>query len=143
MKNLLTKNLSGLFSIVLIVYTFLGVNACAPAQWEMVTKNNLDQSYQLSWPPEPSPPKLTYQGEIHRFKRIKKSAFDFFTGTNDVGTIIKPVSIAIGPDNRMAIVDSGRQGVHLFFPETKMYKLIFKVGDQLLQSPVCVIFDIE
>ncbi len=64
----------------------------------------------------------------------------FGKNVNDT-MILRPVAVAIGDDERMAIADVGQPCVHLYVPSEQLYRKISVVGKQQLKTPVSVAFD--
>lgn len=62
-------------------------------------------------------------------------------GKSPEDTIIRPVAVAMGLDERLAIADTGCQCVHLYIPSEQKYVQIFSAKSEVLQSPVGVAFD--
>lgn len=128
-------------TIYLIIHAFIIflVTSCAAVPWQMKIEN--PKMINLVWPPEPNPVKVSYLGEIQGFTQTEESLLVTLFGKSDAGKILKPVAMAVGDDGRVAVVDSGRKGVHLFLPSAKKYQLIKQAGDDEFVSPVSVIFD--
>jgi len=55
--------------------------------------------------------------------------------------IVRPVAVAIGSDERIAIADMGQPCVHLYVPSEQLYRKISAAGKEQLQTPVSVAFD--
>lgn len=110
---------------------------CAPAKWAPVKECNTG----ISWPPPPAHPKVRYLGELTGFHQAGQTMSSLVFGKSEKGKIIQPVAIVRGNDDRLAIADHGRKGVHLYLPATQEYHFIFKAGEETLQSPVGLTFD--
>ena len=112
--------------------------SCAPVQWDMRVSKNAD----LVWPPPPNPAKAQYLGEITSFVPTGKSlATVIFGKSTKDGRIMKPVSLAVASDGRIAIADLQAIGVHLYIPGSQSYRLINRTSKHKLISPVSVAFD--
>jgi len=120
---------------VIVLSAFL--LCCAPAKWVPVKQCNTG----IAWPPPPAYPKIRYLGALTGFQQDGQTLSSLFFGKEDKGRIVRPVAIVRGHDNRLAIADQGRKGVHLYFPESKEYRFIFEADGESLQSPVGVAFD--
>ncbi|HYA87948.1 MAG TPA: 6-bladed beta-propeller [Nitrospirota bacterium] len=55
--------------------------------------------------------------------------------------IVRPVAVAIGSDERIAIADQGQPCVHLYVPSEHLYRKISVGGKEQLRTPVSVAFD--
>ncbi len=110
---------------------------CAPAKWVPVKQFDTG----ISWPPAPAHPKVRYLGMLTGFQQDGQTMSSLIFGKTDIGKIAKPVAIAKGKDDRLAIADQGRKGIHLYLPTTQEYHFIFKAGEETIQSPVGVAFD--
>lgn len=113
------------------------LSACAPVKWDA----QLGEPAKLSWPPMPNPKKIEYLGTLRQFTPVGRSLSTVLFGQNPAGEIAKPVAIAIGGDERMAIVDAGKRGVHFYIPSQQKYLLLTKAGEADFLSPVSVTFD--
>lgn len=126
-------------SFFLIALLLSGILAgCAAVEWQPVTVKSGDE---IRWPPG-ADGKVRYVGEIREFEPTGRSLATILVGKSPAGKILRPVAVTIGPDDRMAIADQERQGVHLFIPALKEYKMIVMAGErQRLETPVGVAFD--
>lgn len=126
-------------AMVLVRCCLLGLlcTGCASTEWAIT----MGKEAELVWPPQPYPAKVKYLGEMTGVNPEGGSFVSFMAGKNSIGVFTKPVDIAVGLDNRMAIVDSMKNGVHFFVPELKQYKFIYKTDDEFFSSPVSVTFD--
>lgn len=113
------------------------LSGCGSVQFEP----HFVKSSDIEWPPKPSPIKVKYLGEIKRFRQTNHTLATIITGKSDAGEIVRPVSIAIGSDGRIAIADTKLKGVHLYIPALKKYEFIYQAAKHPLQSPVTVNFD--
>ena len=102
----------------------------------------------LQWRDESNVAKATYLGSIRGFKEtgttvsgVLKSIV-FGTRKTD-NTIKRPVAVAIGRDDRVAIADLGCACVHLYVPAEQKYRKIFGARAEELRTPVSVAFDDE
>lgn len=101
------------------------------------------------------PPRWVDQSNIARATYVETITGFRETGTNALGvlksimfgnrasdnSIRRPVAVAVGPDDRMAIADPGRPCVHLYVPSEQKYRRIYRAGKDALQLPVSVAFD--
>ncbi|MBI5558012.1 MAG: SBBP repeat-containing protein [Deltaproteobacteria bacterium] len=122
-----------LFFLLLTTLLFSG---CAPAEWQPLTLKTAD----ICWPPE-GDCKVRYAGEMHAFEQTSRSLISIIAGKSQSGRILKPVALATGPEEQMAIADQDRQGIHLFAPRNKNYKLLVLAGKERISTPVGVAFD--
>lgn len=125
------------FSCLLLCALML--NACAPARWMPISERKLE----ITWPSPPNPPRVHYLGEISGFQQYSKNLSSMITGKSRDGNIVKPVAIAVGPEDRMAIADQGREGIHLYIPATQEYQFIYMAGEEKIHTPVGLTFDNE
>ncbi len=58
-------------------------------------------------------------------------------------SIVRPVAVAKGRDDRIAIADTGCQCIHLFVPSEQKYQRIYSAGEESFKSPVSAAFDDE
>ncbi|MFH1218058.1 MAG: 6-bladed beta-propeller [Pseudomonadota bacterium] len=111
---------------------------CASVEWQPVT---LKDEGDICWPQGPDC-KVRYAGEIRAFEPTGRSLLTIIAGKSPDGKILRPVAVTMGPDGCMAIADQARQGVHLYTPARKEYRMIAMAGKQeRLASPVGVAFD--
>lgn len=112
---------------------------CAPLRWIPVTQIDTE----ISWPPPPDDPKVRYLGILTGFHQEGQTLSTLLFGKSNQGKIIKPVAIVRGHDERLAIADQGRNGVHLYLPVNLEYRFIDEAEGERIQSPVGVAFDDE
>jgi DNA-binding beta-propeller fold protein YncE len=90
----------------------------------------------------------TYLGSIRAFKEtgvtisgvLRSIAFGSSKSDN---TIKRPVAVAVGRDERVAIADIGCACVHLYIPSEQKYRKIYGAYKEDLLTPVSVAFDDE
>jgi len=111
---------------------------CAPA-WVMDVQPAEDK---LQWPPLPARAKAAHAMTIRGFSESGFSAAGLLYGKRE-DRIIRPVSVAAGPDGRLAIADTGCMCVHLYLPAEQRYHKILNDENESLVSPVGVVFDDE
>jgi len=111
---------------------------CAPRKWTAP----LHKDAALAWPPPPRAPKAVYIGRLDRFEPETRSFFAALAGTDPQrGRIMNPVAVAVGLDNRLAVVDGMRAGVHLFVPDEQRYLFLARRDRLAFDTPVAVAFD--
>lgn len=122
----------------LLVFLLAGalLSGCAAAEWQPVTLKTDD----ICWPPG-AECKVRYAGEIRQFEQTSQSLATLITGKSQGGRILKPVAIAIGPGGKMAIADQDRQGIHLYDPADRSYRVLVMAGQEKFATPVGVAFD--
>lgn len=123
--------------IFLLVLTISLLSGCGSSNWEM----KIDKKVDLKWPPGDSPVKVEYVGLIEGFTQQGGSLVSMLAGKSDAGKFGKPVAVAVGGDERIAVVDAMSKGVHLLVPALRKYTFLMKAADQLFESPVSVVFD--
>ncbi len=126
------------FSPILTSFFFsLLLYGCTQANWVVLTEKQSD----ILWPPAPNPTKVEYLGQLNGFHQERKSLANIITGKKPGGDLSLPVAIAVGHDERMAIADMGKEGVHFYIPADKKYLLIKEADKKKLKSPVSVVFN--
>ncbi len=123
-----------IFWCVAVALVFSG---CAPRKWAAPMQKTVD----LRWPPAPHEPKAVYLGSLAGFYPEGRSFMSLLTGRSDQGALLNPVAIAVGIDNRMAVVDAMRKGVHLYVPARQQYLFLARTDEVSLDTPVSVAFD--
>ncbi len=100
-------------------------------------------SRKLVWPLPPEKPRIEFlyafssKADIGIEKPWWKKAIDFILGAEDnVGSLVRPQSVAVDSDGRIYVTDIGDHGVHIFDFERKEYKLIKGGNGHLLKSPI-------
>ena len=119
----------------ILLSTFL--LCCAPARWAPVKQCNTG----ISWPPPPAHPKVRYLGVLTGFRQDGQTMSSLIFGKSEKGKIAKPVAIVRGNDDRLAIADQGRKGIHLYLPASQEYHFIFEADGEAIKSPVGLAFD--
>ena len=115
------------------------VTGCAKTQWQPV----IEKKIEITWPSPPHPPRVHYLGEIHRFQQTDGTLLSSLIGRSKAGNIIKPVAVSVGRDDRIAIADQGRKGIHLYIPSKAQYKFIYKADTVTIDTPTGLAFDNE
>lgn len=93
------------------------------------------------WPSSPEKPRIAYGGSFSTPEQlgIEKSFFskvvEFFSGKENI-TLIQPMAVTVDRNNVIYVADPGAGGVHRFDVVNNDYKLINKVGDTYLKTPV-------
>jgi sugar lactone lactonase YvrE len=92
--------------------------------------------------------RATYVESISGFKQTRSG----FSGAMQAlvfgdqaidNSVRRPVAVAIGRDERIAIADPGRACVHLYIPAEQKYRRIYRADKSDLKTPVSVAFDDE
>lgn len=102
----------------------------------------------IQWRDGSNVTRATYLGSIREFKETGITvsgvlkAIVFGSNKSD-NTIKRPVAVAVGRDDRVAIADLGCACVHLYVPSQQKYRRIYSAGKEELQTPVSVAFDDE
>ena len=102
----------------------------------------------VQWRDESNVARATYLGSIREFKETGitvsgvLSAIVFGSRTSD-NSIKRPVAVAVGRDDRVAIADLGCSCVHLYVPSEQKYRRIYGARKEELRTPVSVAFDDE
>ena len=122
---------------LLLVVTIL--SACAPVRWQPVTEKKME----IVWPSPPLSARVHYLGEISRFHQTGGNLLTSLIGKSQGGNIIKPVAVSVGPEDRLAIADQGRKGIHLYIPNSQQYRFIYEAGGEKIDTPVGLTFDNE
>jgi hypothetical protein len=117
---------------------------CA-SKWSMTVESRTDP---IQWRDDENTAKATYVGSIRGFKEkgttvsgVLKAVV--FGSSKSDNTILRPVAVSIGRDDRIAIADLGCSCVHLYVPSEQKYRKIFGARKEELQTPVGVAFDDE
>lgn len=102
----------------------------------------------IQWQDDKYYDRAVYVGTIREFRETGKTVSSVlrsivYGNSENDNRIIRPVAIAVGADNRIAIADPGCASVHLYIPSEQKYRKIFRAGKEDLKTPVSVIFDDE
>lgn len=102
----------------------------------------------LQWPYAPNQPKLTYLWSLGGFSPNPTAASVLKKvlvggGPRGADAFVLPVAVAIGPDGRLAVADTGRRAVHLYLPASRRYARLTGSRPAPMQSPVGLAFDEE
>ncbi len=93
------------------------------------------------WPAAPAKPRIAYGGGFSSPEQlgIEKSFFrkviEFFSG-EEKHSLVQPMAVTVDRDNTIYVADPGVNGIHRFDVVNNEYKLINKVGDTFLKTPV-------
>lgn len=113
------------------------VCGCVSAEWAPVQQ----KAEPMVWPNAPNPTKARFVGEIKGFKKTRKTIIDIISGRQNSVNIGKPVAVQVGSDDRIAIADIEKKGVHLYTPADKKYRFLYRSKNEEFQSPVGLCFD--
>lgn len=111
-----------------LAFFFLGLLVITPgcaSKWSLVVDSPTERP---AWPDDSNGQVATYIGTIRGFKETGTTistvlrSFAFGNRAEDY-TIVRPVSAAVGPDNRLAIADIGRSCIHLYIPRAEIYQV--------------------
>ncbi len=123
--------------LAILLVLGLVLSGCAARKWTAPLRKSTD----LAWPPSPHEPKAVYVGSLERFVPEGRSFLSLLVGTDDRGRLGNPVAVAVGLDDRLAVVDAMRQGVHLFVPAVHRYRFLSRTDEVAFDTPVSVAFD--
>ncbi len=127
----------GAASWLLVLVVPLLLAGCGARKW----RAPLEKEGSLAWPGPPHDPKAVYVGSLRRFTPEGNSLFSALIGRDERGEIGNPVAVAVGLDDRIAVVDAMRGGVHLFVPSQQSYRFLARTGEVAFEIPVAVAFD--
>ena len=105
-----------------------------------------DAAVALQWPFAPNRAKVTYVRSLTGVDRHGNGGArlaGIVTGKDAAAgnAFVLPVAVATGRDDRLAVADTGRRGVHLVQPATHAYQALCGTKQEPLVSPVGVAFD--
>ena len=121
---------------------FLWIAGCGGHSWTL----DATETEKVTWPPSGTGRQVTLLREIKGFRNTGTIFSDLLYGHNSSGNIERPVAVAVSRNNRMAVADADKRGVHLYDPAAHSYLFIYSGRDNNgyelnLQTPVSVIFD--
>jgi DNA-binding beta-propeller fold protein YncE len=93
------------------------------------------------WPEAPAEPRMgfvmSFSGpeDLGISKGFMQRLAEFLTGPDDP-RLIRPMAVAVGPQDVIYVADPGAKGVHRFDRQSGRYHLIRREGGQPLPSPV-------
>ena len=137
MKKYFVFFLIGLFAIA-------ACSGCA-SKWSLAVEAPAESA---QWRDHAKEAVAIHIGTITGFKETGTAISDVlraiaFGNRSKDNTIRRPVAVAIGPGNRLAIADAGRSCVHLYIPGEERYLMIHRTPKEKLRTPVSVAFDDE
>jgi DNA-binding beta-propeller fold protein YncE len=129
---------------LLALLLFMNAGAGCAASWGI---NQESAARETAWQDHAGTPIIRHVTTMTGFKEAGTAASGIIRslvfGANGGNAISRPVAIAIGPGERMAIADVGCQCVHLYIPRQHRYHRILDAQGEELKSPVGVAFDNE
>jgi DNA-binding beta-propeller fold protein YncE len=134
-----------------LTHMFMGLCALAvlcagcASKWSLTVESPGEP---VQWRDGENVARATYLGSIREFKEtgvtisgVLRSVV--FGSRKSDNTIKRPVAVAIGRDDRVAIADLGCACVHLYVPSEQKYLKIYGARKEELLTPVSVAFDDE
>lgn len=116
-------------------------SGCA-SKWSLITESPPEPR---QWLDDSKTTRVRHLASVKGFKETGTSAPNFLKyivfGRSSDNIIVRPVAVAKGPDDRLAIADLGCKCVHLYVPSEQRYRKIYSAHEEELQSPVSVAFD--
>lgn len=134
--------------IILLASVIMGslIAGCSAAKPPVIS-GGVENLQEISWPPPPLKPRISYLTSISGPEDIlgKKSwfraAIDTFLGKDDAGLrMLRPYGIYVRA-GRIYVTDPGIPLVHIFDTREKKYSYIFKAGSDNIASPIGIAVD--
>jgi DNA-binding beta-propeller fold protein YncE len=123
------------------LFALLCLAACSTTSLEPLAEP--DQRAEIVWPKPPDSPRIKFVNmfqnadDLGLHKSFSQKIGKFFVGQDERG-MDRPYAIAVNT-NLTAVADPSLGVVHLFDRKRNSYRLLRKVGEQLLATPIGVV----